>query len=210
MKAYLYHSRNKVSKINNNGFVKRQIASLLVEKLNLLEIKEEDVSIDCVSISNDIDVFLILSFGVSMNPETLAKRMDEIKISIGQIIQKDQGKQIDLKIKTKMDPKYNGVVQSSKKEKEEMNNESGGEVSELDYEQRSKMFVPVDPAYSFDRVILPEEVKEKIEHALNILKYEKKVFDDWGLYEIQPRPSSSLSFCATASAAMVFPVPDGP
>lgn len=194
MKAYLYHSRNKVSKINNNGLVKRQIASLLVEKLNLLEIKEEDVSIDCVSISNDIDVFLILSFGVSMSPETLAKRMDEIKTSIGQIIQKDQGKQIDLKIKTKIDPKYNGVVPSSKKEKEEMNNDSGGEVSELDYEQRSKMYVPVEPAYSFDRVILPKEVIEKIEHALNILKYEKKVFDDWGLYEIQPRPSSSLSF----------------
>ena len=194
MKAYLYHSKNQISKINNTDNVKRQVANLLFDRLNFLEIEEEDVSIACVNISNDIDVFLILSFGVSMNSETLAKKKNKIKESIGQIIQKDQGKQLDLKIRIKIDPKYNGVVSPSKKEKKEMENDPVGEVSELDYEQRSKMYVPVEPSYTFDRVILSTEVKEKIEHALNILKYEKKVFDEWGLYEIQPRPSSSLSF----------------
>lgn len=194
MKAYLYHSRNKISKVNNPDNVKRQLSGLLADQLNQLEIKVDDISIDCVSISNEIDVFLILTFPISISPEILAKKMDEIKASIAQIIQRDQGRQLSLKIKSKIDPQYNGIVSSAKKEKNEASESTDGEISELDYEQRAKMYVPVEPAYSFDRVILAPEVKEKIEEALSILKYEKKVFDEWGLYEIQPRPSSSLSF----------------
>ena len=65
---------------------------------------------------------------------------------------------------------------------------------EFDYEQKSKQYVPVEPLYSFDRVILPKEVLEKIEEAVGILQCENKVFNEWGLYEIQPHPSTSLSF----------------
>ena len=65
---------------------------------------------------------------------------------------------------------------------------------EYDYEEKAKQFVPVDPLFSFDRVILPSEVKEKLEQAIAILQYEDKVFNEWGLYEIQPHPSTSLSF----------------
>lgn len=68
------------------------------------------------------------------------------------------------------------------------------ENDEFDYEKKSKQYVPVDPLYSFDRVILPEAVLEKIEEAVGILQCENKVFDEWGLYEIQPHPSTSLSF----------------
>lgn len=65
---------------------------------------------------------------------------------------------------------------------------------EFDYEQKSKQYVAVDPLYSFNRVILPEGVVEKIEEAIAILECENKVFKEWGLYEIQPHPSTSLSF----------------
>lgn len=65
---------------------------------------------------------------------------------------------------------------------------------EFDYEQKSKQYIPVEPAYSFNRVILPHDVLEKIEEAISILECESKVFDEWGLYEIQPHPSTSLSF----------------
>ncbi len=68
------------------------------------------------------------------------------------------------------------------------------ENDEFDYEQKSKQFIPVEPLYSFDRVILPTDVLEKIEEAVGILECENKVFNEWGLYEIQPHPSTSLSF----------------
>lgn len=65
---------------------------------------------------------------------------------------------------------------------------------EFDYEQKSKQYVPVEPLYSFERVILPKDILEKIEEAVGILQCENKVFNEWGLYEIQPHPSTSLSF----------------
>ena len=68
------------------------------------------------------------------------------------------------------------------------------EDSEFDYSKRAKQYTPVEPAYTFDRVILPESVLSKIEESLNIIEYEEKVFNEWGLYAIQPNPSSALSF----------------
>lgn len=74
------------------------------------------------------------------------------------------------------------------------NKQSNAADDEFDYEQKSKQYIPVEPLYSFDRVILPKDVLEKIEEAIGILECENKVFNEWGLYEIQPHPSTSLSF----------------
>lgn len=66
--------------------------------------------------------------------------------------------------------------------------------NEFDYEQKAKQYIPVEPSYSFERVIVNKDVLEKIEEAVGILECENKVFKEWGLYEIQPHPSTSLSF----------------
>lgn len=65
---------------------------------------------------------------------------------------------------------------------------------DFDYERIANQFKPRAPKYSFDRVILPEKTVEKIHEAIGIIECENKVFGDWGLYEIQPHPSSALSF----------------
>lgn len=65
---------------------------------------------------------------------------------------------------------------------------------EFDIEKRAKSFVATDPVFSFDRVILSEEIKEKILHALSVYDYKKKVFEEWGLYTIEKHPSSALNF----------------
>ena len=69
---------------------------------------------------------------------------------------------------------------------------------EDNYEELAKEFIPAEPQYSFDRVILPEETLKKINEAIGIKACEKKVFEDWGLSEIQPHPSSALSFFGPA------------
>lgn len=74
------------------------------------------------------------------------------------------------------------------------NNETSKEKDELDYEKRAENYKATEPLYSFDRVIIPKKVLDKIEEALSIIKYENKVFKEWGLSVIQPHPSSSLSF----------------
>lgn len=72
--------------------------------------------------------------------------------------------------------------------------EKSSRLEEFDYEKIAETFVPIEPAYSFNRVILAESTKKKIEEALAIVQCEQKVFNDWGLFEIQPHPSSCLSF----------------
>lgn len=83
---------------------------------------------------------------------------------------------------------------SSNENRDNKNSGSKKTEDEYDYESKSKQFEPEEPSYSFDRVILAEDTKNKIEESLSIVLCEQKVFNEWGLYEIQPHPSSCLSF----------------
>jgi len=74
------------------------------------------------------------------------------------------------------------------------NSTAKNETDEYDYKEKSKQFIPKEPLYSFNRIILPQDVIGKIERAIAVLECENKVFNEWGLYEIQPHPSTSLSF----------------
>ena len=100
-----------------------------------------------------------------------------------------------LEVQLRTEP-YN--IDTLTKKVEEADNKSKTESNtnndEFDYEKKSKQYIPVNPVYSFERVILPEDVSEKIDEAIGILECENKVFNEWGLYEIQPYPSTSLSF----------------
>ena len=100
-------------------------------------------------------------------------------------------------LSVKMNAPYNVddlIKRVRKASKMDTNSSVNSENDEFDYEQKSKQYVPVEPLYSFDRVILPSDVLKKIEEAVGILECENKVFNEWGLYEIQPHPSTSLSF----------------
>ena len=201
MKIYIYFSKNKISKINDVNFVKDGIARSITEAFSLFEtVQASDISIRCAKISNDIDVFLVIdSAPLAGNSET-AVAMNKIKETVKNIVQADQSCQISYKVTYKIEKNHapmgteylgGAAVKSSN---DSVQSSDGEEVSELDYASRAKAYVPVEPAYSFDRVILPDDVLEKIESAINILRYERKVFQEWGLYEIQPNPSSALSF----------------
>lgn len=67
-------------------------------------------------------------------------------------------------------------------------------VGEYDYERLSMNYHASEPRYSFEQVVLPAAVLEKIEEAIGIIEVESKVFDDWGLRSIMPVASSALSF----------------
>ncbi len=201
MKIYFYFSKNKISKINDVKYVKENIVKSIVKEFSLFEkVNNSDISIRCAKISNDIDVFLVIdSNPIAGNSET-ANAMSKVKETVIGIVQADQSSQLTYKVTYKIEKNHlpmgtEYLVGSALKGNDDFyQSNSEEEVSELDYAGRAKAYVPVEPAYSFDRVILPEDVLEKIESAINILRYEKKVFQEWGLYEIQPNPSSSLSF----------------
>lgn len=101
--------------------------------------------------------------------------------------------ELDVRVDTDFD--INKFIEQTKKNNSSNNQDSDKEINdEFDYEKKSKQYIPVIPLYTFDRVILQKDVKEKIEQAIGILECENLVFNTWGLYEIQPHPSTSLSF----------------
>ena len=55
-------------------------------------------------------------------------------------------------------------------------------------------YLPQEPLYSFKQLILPEETLNAIRNAIELLKVEKTVFDDWGLRTIEPNPRVALNF----------------
>ncbi len=52
----------------------------------------------------------------------------------------------------------------------------------------------IEPRYSFSQLILSDDIKDKIVRAVKLIELEKKIFDEWGLREIEPFPRSALNF----------------
>lgn len=65
---------------------------------------------------------------------------------------------------------------------------------DTDYRARAAQYKAQYPRYRFDQVALPKEKIKEIELALDSILYEHQVFEEWGLYAIQPNPKCALSF----------------
>ncbi len=52
----------------------------------------------------------------------------------------------------------------------------------------------LDPLFSWDRVVLNAEVRERIITAVETIEYKAKLFEEWGLSEIEPFPRAALNF----------------
>ncbi|MCQ2378269.1 MAG: ATP-binding protein [Victivallaceae bacterium] len=50
------------------------------------------------------------------------------------------------------------------------------------------------PLYSFDQLVLPDNTRDAIIEAVQVLKVETIVFDQWGLRQIEPFPKTALNF----------------
>lgn len=55
-------------------------------------------------------------------------------------------------------------------------------------------FLPQEPRYSFNQIILPEETRKRIYDDLNSIKYQSLIYDQWGFSEVDPKPKSILNF----------------
>ncbi len=55
-------------------------------------------------------------------------------------------------------------------------------------------FVAKDPLYTLDQMILPDELLAEMQSAINAVKYQKLIYEDWGFVEVDPVPKCVLNF----------------
>ena len=150
---------------------------------NVLQTTEyiEVIPVKCTSLGNyDIRLDIKENIELSYEQQTALAKMVELAVKDDQ---------------TAYNRTFRTVIKVNPEANYKRKTESGSSNdSELDYQKRADNYSAVAPEYTFDRVILPASVRERIDEALNIFKYQKTVFDEWGLREIEPHPSASLSF----------------
>lgn len=76
------------------------------------------------------------------------------------------------------------LQQKSKAQKQNIN----GDANE------TSKFKSIKPAYTFNRLILPDVTFSIIKRAIELLRLEYLVFDEWGLREIEPNPKTAFNF----------------
>lgn len=163
----------------------KQAARILNQDIELNPVKLRFVEGVLQGSPQNEEIVILISAAQSLN--NLGQQIVQFKKEIIQIFS-EYGISLDknsLQVKTCLPETVDKIIATQKNQKND---------GEFDFLERAKIYIPVEPAYSFDRVILPSNVLRKIEEAINILQMENKVFKEWGLYEIQPHPSTALSF----------------
>lgn len=182
---------------------KGQLGSLIGQAAKIINFEKADTDIHVQLLEGQIpnspetEKILILISSDKVLPN-VGRQIVEFKTEVIGVFTKN-GIDIDKNsLNVKLNPPYDVPTFVKQVRRMEDSKKSDGQTEadndEFDYEQKSKQYVPVEPLYSFERVILPKDVLEKIEEAIGVLECENKVFNEWGLYEIQPHPSTSLSF----------------
>lgn len=61
-------------------------------------------------------------------------------------------------------------------------------------EIRALQYKAQQPFFTFEQLVVPQDLMEDLLSAVEVIRVERKVFDEWGLRRIQPFPHSALNF----------------
>src|SRR5260221_12347000 len=61
-------------------------------------------------------------------------------------------------------------------------------------EVRALQYKAEQPLFTFDQLVVPDALMEDLLSAVEVMRVEHEVFDEWGLRTIQPFPHSALNF----------------
>ena len=169
MDAYLLYLKTSMSDVKNRDVLFLKLEKLIQQAFHTSE-RVNIIPQAYSDIPDGYDIFL----NINTTSRLELDQRQEFTDGIREALFEDQGN--NFRILIKFDPQFTPKP------------------NELDYKKRAENFSAVKPEYAFDRVILPDSTKRRIDEALNTFKYKKKVFDEWGLREIEPHPSAALSF----------------
>lgn len=61
-------------------------------------------------------------------------------------------------------------------------------------EERAKRYKASQPLFSFEQLVVPKQVEDDLLLAVDLIDFEEKIFDKWGLRKIEPFPRTALNF----------------
>jgi AAA+ superfamily predicted ATPase len=64
---------------------------------------------------------------------------------------------------------------------------------EINIEERANRYKSKKPLYGFDRLVIPDDIKDDILLAVDFIEVENKIYNEWGLREIEPFPKMALN-----------------
>ncbi len=69
-----------------------------------------------------------------------------------------------------------------------------GPSDDLSVEERAVQYQSRDPFFSFDFLVVPDDLKESLLSAIDLVRLEDQVFGRWNLRSIEPFPRTALNF----------------
>ena len=63
-----------------------------------------------------------------------------------------------------------------------------------DDKDRRAMFVPIEPKYKLESVIMSDDMRSEIDDALSIIRNRDRIYVEWGYQDVDPQARAVLSF----------------
>jgi ATP-dependent 26S proteasome regulatory subunit len=74
------------------------------------------------------------------------------------------------------------------------NSEHKKSSDDLSVQERAGKYKASKPLFDFEKLVVPESVRDELLLALDLIQLESKIFDEWGLRKIEPFPRTALNF----------------
>ena len=183
---YVYYNVNTLGDLSGNDKLFERIGRTVAKKLR--GVKATDINVTpATSIPRGADMLVAVEWlGAAPSLDTHTAMIRLITTYIKEAKGEDRSYTVALTVSPDPKPRTESATAPAAKADEE--------AAETDYEKRAEAFRAQEPDQTFDRVILPASVIERIEDALCIVETRKKVFGEWGLSAIEKHPSSALNF----------------
>jgi len=84
--------------------------------------------------------------------------------------------------------------QQSEANQNKMENSENKNADDLSTSEKATQYKAMSPIYTFDQLILSNDLKEELLSAVEVIKVQNKVFEEWGLKKIEPFPRTCINF----------------
>lgn len=187
-------SKDKIKKLE-------PLKTLLQEELNSIYVRKIDFDLD-------VFVYLIPNFSndkityahedttkkiAYFNDPNILNNSNDTKYRVFRALLDSYLQNFDLESFIDNENKFFTILVSFGKELKIKDNKEDGKIL-ADTEEHSIVYVPIEPYYSLDQVILNSEVLDEIRKTLMLLQQRHILYEVWGFKSVEPSPKAILNF----------------